>query len=100
MRAGYPEAFLKDTAAIRDAFDKARADAQRAIALAPDLAEGHVALGYLFQRLLDFTQASEEYERAAALARAVRRYYERAGGLQSPWGTSMQGLPLSTAQSR
>jgi len=67
LHAG-PGDSLKDTTAIRDAFDKARADAQQAIALAPDLAEGHVALGYLFQRLLDFTQARDEYERAAALA--------------------------------
>jgi len=63
-----PADSVKDTAATRDAFDKARADAQQAIALAPDLAEGHIALGYLFQRLLDFTQARDEYERAAALA--------------------------------
>jgi non-specific serine/threonine protein kinase len=72
-----PADSVKDTAATRDVFDEARADAQQAIALAPDLAEGalapdlaegHIALAYLFQRVLDFTQARVEYERAAALA--------------------------------
>jgi hypothetical protein len=35
----------------------AEADARRAIELAPDLAEGHLALGYHFRSLLDFQQA-------------------------------------------
>ena len=92
VRAGYPEAFLKDTAAIRDAFDKARADAQQAIALAPDLAEGHVALGYLFQRLLNFTQASEEYERAAALAPGSAQVLRESGRFAVSMGHFDAGL--------
>jgi tetratricopeptide (TPR) repeat protein len=43
-------------------------DAQKAIALAPELGEGHAALAYVFQEFLDFTRADEEYERALALA--------------------------------
>jgi TolB-like protein len=55
--------------AIRESFDKAESDARKAIALAPDLAEGHLALATYFQDgALDFTRASEEYERALALA--------------------------------
>jgi TolB-like protein/Flp pilus assembly protein TadD len=55
--------------AIRESFDKAQADAQKAIALAPDLAEGHMALAYYFEiGTLDFTRATEEYERTLALA--------------------------------
>jgi TolB-like protein/Tfp pilus assembly protein PilF len=92
VRAGYPEALLKDTAAIRDAFDKARADAQQAIALAGDLAEGHVALGYLFQRLLDFTQASEEYERAAALAPGSAQVLRESGRFAVSMGHFDAGL--------
>jgi len=92
VRAGYPEAFLKDTAAIRDAFDKARADAQQAIALAPDLAEGHVALGYLFQRSLDFTQASQEYERAAALAPGSAQVLRESGRFAVSMGHFDAGL--------
>jgi len=55
--------------AIREFFDKAHSDARRAIALAPDLAEGHLALAWYFEAgLLDFNHANEEYERALALA--------------------------------
>ncbi len=59
-------------------FEKAHQDALRAIALAPDLAEGHSALGLYFASELDFTQADEENERALALApgsaRVLRNY--------------------------
>jgi tetratricopeptide (TPR) repeat protein len=55
--------------AVREFFDKARADAYQAIALAPGLAEGHLALArFLEVGSLDFTHASEAYERAMALA--------------------------------
>jgi TolB-like protein/Flp pilus assembly protein TadD len=56
-------------AAIRECYGKAQADARKAIRLAPELAEGHVALGYFFEEgALDFTQAREAFERALALA--------------------------------
>jgi TolB-like protein len=46
-------------AAIRDSFDKAQADARKALALAPDLAEGHLALArFFFLGSLDFTGGS------------------------------------------
>jgi eukaryotic-like serine/threonine-protein kinase len=66
-------------AAIRDSFDKAQADARKALALAPDLAEGHLALArFFFLGSLDFTGAMQEYERAMALApgnaRVLRLY--------------------------
>jgi TolB-like protein/lipoprotein NlpI len=55
--------------AIRESYEKAQSDAQKAIALAPDLSEGHMALAYYFENgALDFTRANEEYERALALA--------------------------------
>ena len=56
--------------AMRENFDKALSDAREAVALAPDLAEGRLALATYFDgsRALDFTRASEEYERALALA--------------------------------
>jgi TolB-like protein/Flp pilus assembly protein TadD len=54
---------------IRKDFEKAEADARRAIALAPELAEGHAALGYvLAMGPLDFARAREAYDRAIALA--------------------------------
>jgi len=64
--------------ALRQSLDKAQADARRAIELAPDLAEGHLALARFFDSSLDFARASEEYERAAALtpgnAQVLREY--------------------------
>ncbi|MBV9725738.1 MAG: tetratricopeptide repeat protein [Gammaproteobacteria bacterium] len=71
---------------VRESFDKAQTDARKALALAPDLAEGHLALASYFESgLLDYTRANEEYERALALAsgnaRAVRGYGRFAGFL-------------------
>jgi TolB-like protein len=55
--------------AIREFFDKAQADAREALKLAPELAEGHLALASYFNRgALDFTHANEAYERAVVLA--------------------------------
>ena len=65
----YGAAEAATPAAARDGFDKAQADAQRAIALTPELAQAHLALATVFELgTLDFTRASEEYERALALA--------------------------------
>jgi TolB-like protein/tetratricopeptide (TPR) repeat protein len=56
-------------AAIRDGFDKAQADARQALELAPDLAEAHLALASVSELgTLDFTRATEAFERALALA--------------------------------
>ena len=55
--------------AIREGFAKAQADARQAITLAPELAEGHLALAVFFGAgSLDFTQASKAYERALSLS--------------------------------
>jgi TolB-like protein/tetratricopeptide (TPR) repeat protein len=56
------------TAAAREGYDNAQADARQALILAPDLAQAHLALAYVSENSLDFTQASEAYERALALA--------------------------------
>jgi serine/threonine-protein kinase len=65
---------------IREGFDEANIDARKAIALAPELAEGHLALAVLFQDTLDFKSSSGEFNRALALApgnaRVVRNYGE------------------------
>jgi TolB-like protein/lipoprotein NlpI len=54
---------------VRQYFDNALADAHQAIALAPELAAGHLALGfYLANGALDLRQAHDEFERAHALA--------------------------------
>jgi TolB-like protein len=53
---------------IRENFDKAEADARQAMTLAPGLAEGHLALAVVLEDRLEFAAASEEYEKAVALA--------------------------------
>ncbi|MBV8496416.1 MAG: TIR domain-containing protein [Gammaproteobacteria bacterium] len=61
-----------------DTVNKARSDALEAIALAPDLAEGHLALASACEESLDFARAAREYELAMAHApgnaRVVRDY--------------------------
>jgi TolB-like protein len=54
--------------AMHEALDKAQRDALKAIALAPELAEGHLALAEYSLAALDFRRANEEFERAFALA--------------------------------
>jgi TolB-like protein/tetratricopeptide (TPR) repeat protein len=67
-RAKYAE-FAPSEPEVREGFDEAQSDARKAIELTPDLAEGHLALAYYFQKgSLDFARASEEYGRALALA--------------------------------
>jgi TolB-like protein/DNA-binding winged helix-turn-helix (wHTH) protein len=48
--------------------EKAHADARKATELAPELGEGHLALAEAYTLMLDLTRASQEYERAVALA--------------------------------
>jgi TolB-like protein/Flp pilus assembly protein TadD len=55
-------------AGIREFRVKAEADVHEALRLAPELAEGHLALGRFLASSLDYTHASEAYERAMALA--------------------------------
>ena len=66
---GYATEFATGPA-IRDDFEKAEADARRALALAPQLAKAHVALAEVLQGgpQGNFEKANEEYERAVALA--------------------------------
>jgi len=67
-QTAYAEEYASE-GAMRESFDRALADARRALALAPELAEGHVALGdALLTGSFEFTQAGKAYERALALA--------------------------------
>src|SRR5262249_20770503 len=54
-------------AVIQEITRKARADADKAIALAPDLAEAHFALANILRDSLEYAPAAEEYRRAVAL---------------------------------
>jgi TolB-like protein/Tfp pilus assembly protein PilF len=55
-------------AAMHEGYDKAQADARQALILAPDLAQAHLALAFVSENTLNFTQANDEYERALAIA--------------------------------
>ncbi len=79
-------------AAAREAYDKARADARQALILAPDLAEGHLALGFVSEETLNFTQASEAYERALALAPGNAQVLRRSGAFAALMGHFDVGL--------
>ncbi|HET7063494.1 MAG TPA: tetratricopeptide repeat protein [Rudaea sp.] len=61
-----------------DYLNKAQIDARKAISLAPELADGHLALANFFVGSLEITGAFKEYERALALtpgdARVLREY--------------------------
>ena len=64
--------------AVGDFYRQARAQALKAVSLAPELAEGHLALAIAYERSLDFTRASDEFQRAMTLApgnaRVLRNY--------------------------
>jgi Flp pilus assembly protein TadD len=64
--------------AAGDFYRQARAQALKAVALAPELAEGHLALAVVDKRSLDFAGASDELQRAMTLApgnaRVLRNY--------------------------
>ena len=79
--------------AVRDTFDKGQADARKALALAPNLAEGHLALArFLYLGTLDFTGAMQEYERAMALAPGNARVVRLYGGFLGKMGRTDAGL--------
>ena len=73
-------------AAVRENYDKAQADARQALALAPDLPQAHLALGYVSENNLDFTQASQAYERALALAPGNAEVLRYSGDFESAMG--------------
>jgi TolB-like protein/Flp pilus assembly protein TadD len=66
--------------AIRPGFDEASADARRALELAPDLAQAHLAFGYVSELgNFDFTKAAAAYERALVLAPGNAQVLRRSG---------------------
>ena len=73
-------------------FDKALADGQKAISLAPELAEGHSALAEVFASLLDFTPAREEYEHAVASGPGNAPLLERYAFFAAVTGRTDAGL--------
>ena len=84
---------LTSGAALRKGLADAEADARRAITLAPELAEGHGALGFvLLVGSLDFAGAHEEYERALELAPGNALILRLSGTLAASVGRFDVGL--------
>jgi len=79
-------------AAVREDFEKAQADARQALILAPDLAQAHLAFGFVSAGTLSFTQASEAYERALALAPGTAEVLQRTGEFAASMGHFDAGL--------
>ena len=78
--------YLKNTPAVRSAFERAHEDAKRAIALAPELGESHVSLALWYETAaLDFHLADKEFTQALLLApgnvRVQTRYSEFTGAM-------------------
>jgi len=78
--------------AVLDWKHQARDPALKAIELAPDLAEGHMALAALLADSLDFKGATEEYERALALAPGNARVSKNYGAFAVSMGHTETGL--------
>ena len=90
--SGYAAEFATGTT-IREDFARAEADARRAIALAPELAEGYLALARFFEMgALDFALASESYGRAQALAPGSARVLDSYGRFAAYTGRSDAGI--------
>jgi tetratricopeptide (TPR) repeat protein len=78
--------------ARRAGLDKAEADARKAMALVPDLSEGHLALAMAYWSGLDFKSASGACERALALGPGDARVLRDCGVLEVMTGHSDSGL--------
>jgi TolB-like protein/Flp pilus assembly protein TadD len=80
------------TSAVRADLDKAQSDAAKAIALAPNLSEGYLARAVAYNDLLDFKEASEEFEHALVLGPGNARVLRDYGDFMVHMGRSGSGL--------
>jgi TolB-like protein/Flp pilus assembly protein TadD len=77
---------------VVDYFERAHSDARKAISLAPDLAESHLALANFFAGSLQFADAFREYARALALAPGSAAILKEYGAFAVLIGRSEDGL--------
>ena len=78
--------------AASDSRLRARAPAFKAVALAPELADGHLALFFVQATLLDFARAKEEIDRAMALAPGNARILRIYGAFAGYMGHTDAGI--------
>jgi serine/threonine-protein kinase len=97
--AGRAEALYRDAdewligAAARKRYEGAVADARQAIALAPELAEGHLALGSALEDgFFDFAHAAAEFTRAMELSPGSARVLQAYGSFTVDMGRTEPGL--------
>jgi tetratricopeptide (TPR) repeat protein len=80
---------------VVEGYEQAREAAKRAIAIAPDLAEGHVALGHVLQSFdWDWSGATVAFERARALAPGNPEALRACGELIGILGRQEEALSL------
>jgi len=79
---------------FRSALDKAEPDARKAIALAPNMVEGHLALAEVHRGRLEFIPAHEQYEHALALGAGNARMLRDYGVFSVLMGRTEFGLTL------
>ena len=90
--SSYAGEFVNDTG-IREFYAKSEADARQALKLAPELAEGQLALARFYGSTpLDYTHAGEAYERALALAPGDAEVLARSGAFAVVMGRFDAGL--------
>jgi tetratricopeptide (TPR) repeat protein len=79
-------------AGAREMYTQAEADARKAISLAPELGEAHLVLANSLVETLDFTSASQEYERAEALAPGNAHVWQDYGPFAAAMGRFDAGI--------
>ena len=90
--SSYAGEFVNDTG-IREFYAKSEADARQALKLAPELAEGQLALARFYGSTpLDYTHAGEAYERALVLAPGDAEVLARSGAFAVVMGRFDAGL--------
>ena len=77
---------------VGDNLSKAQVDARKANALAPDLADGHLALANFYAGSLELAVAIQEYERGLALAPGNARILKDYGAFATIIGRTDAGL--------
>jgi TolB-like protein len=71
---------------------QAMSDAHHAVALVPELADGHLALAEAHETQLEFTGASQEYRKALALAPGYARAWRAYSSFASAMGDTESAL--------
>jgi TolB-like protein/DNA-binding winged helix-turn-helix (wHTH) protein/Flp pilus assembly protein TadD len=87
--------WVEGMAASAELYARAQADARKAVALAPDLGEAHLVLANSLAEQLDFIHASDEYQRALALAPGSALVLQDYGVFAVLMGRTEQGLSAS-----